>query len=82
MDEATVAYKLGALDAKVAGLASDVTEIKGDQKAQLALLQQLTGKNAEHRGARRTVKALAGYIIGSGGGAALLMWLFDHVVSK
>lgn len=82
MDEATVAYKLGTLSADVAGLKSDVTDIKTDQKSQLALLQQIAARDAEHRGARRTVKTLAGYIVGSGGGAALLMWLFDHWVTK
>lgn len=82
MDEATVAYKLGALDAKVAGLASDITEIKGDQKEQLTLLQQLAAKGAEHRGARKTVKEIAGYVTGSGVLAALLTWVFDHWVMK
>lgn len=82
MDEATVAYKLGALSADVAGLKSDVTDIKTDQKAQLALLQQIAARDAEHRGARKTVKAIAGYVTGSGVLAALLTWMFDHWVTK
>lgn len=82
MDEAAIAYKLGALDAKVAGLASDVSEIKGDQKSQLALLQQLAAKGAENRGARKTIKELAGYVTGSGVLAAMLTWAFDHWVTR
>lgn len=82
MDEATVAYKLGALDARVTGLQADVTEIKGDQKEQLQLLQRLAAKSAEGRGARKTLKEIAGYVTGSGVLAALLTWAFDHWVSK
>jgi len=82
MENNDLTFKVGALSAQVKGLQADVTEIKGDQKAQLGLLQQLVAKDAERRGARKTVRAIAGYVTGSGVLAGLLTWVFDHWVSK
>jgi hypothetical protein len=80
--EHDLTYKVGQLSASVAALQGDVSEIKTDQKAQLGMLQQLVAKDAEHRGARKTVRAIAGYATGSGALAALLTWVLDHWVSK
>lgn len=68
-------YKLGVLSATVDGLKSDVTEIKADQKQQLALLQKLVAKQAEDRGARKVLIGIA-----SGGGVlgALASWAFER----
>lgn len=75
MDPQSTDYKLGALSATVDALQKDVSEIKTDQKQQLALLQQLVNKNAEERGARKVLITIA-----SGGGllGALATWAFDR----
>jgi len=80
MENNDLTYKVGQLSASVAALQGDVSEIKTDQKAQLGMLQQLVAKDAEHRGGRKAIKGLIGWVGGSGLVATVLTYAIDHLV--
>lgn len=68
--------RVARLEVQITNVQSDVTEIKVDQKAQLALLGQLNAKENRRQGALMVVGKAAAYIGSSGALGALIAWLF------
>lgn len=68
--------RVAAMEVRVANIQADVTEIKGDQKAQIGMLSQLTARENRRAGALSVIGKAAAYIGSSGALGAFFAWLF------
>jgi hypothetical protein len=70
-------YKVGALEAHVKALQTDVAEIKADQKEQNKMLKALVSDMDQRKGVK---KAIAGMVTTGSIFGGLVGWFLEHFV--